>query len=196
MSKEEFKEKIIPLINKFEKDKNHYLSKEYLEAQVREDFINPFFEALGWDIENRKGLSPFDREVILEKGETTGRPPIDSFGGRPDYNFRINGATKFFVEAKAPSVILDNVNHILQAKTYAYSTKEVYFVILTDFEGFKLFDASLKPSHKFPGEGLIFDFKYTEYLENIDKLWLLSIEEVERGSLEKLLPRDVKSKRL
>ncbi|MBI3585418.1 MAG: hypothetical protein HY096_15885 [Nitrospinae bacterium] len=97
MSKEEFKEKIISLINKFEKDKNHYLSKEYLEAQVREDFINPLFEALGWDIENRKGLSPFDREVILEKGETT---------GKPDYNFSINGSTKFFVEAKAPSVAL------------------------------------------------------------------------------------------
>ena len=182
-----FKEKLQNLIIKFEKDKHHYFSKDYLEAQVRQDFINPLFEALGWDIENRKGLSPFDREVILEKGETT---------GRPDYNFRINGSTKFFVEAKAPSVILDNVNHILQAKTYAWSTKEVYFVILTDFEGFKLFDASLKPSHKFPGEGLIFDFKYIEYLENIDKLWLLSIEEVERGSLEKLLPRDVKSKRL
>ena len=160
-----FKEKLQNLIIKFEKDKHHYFSKDYLEAQVRQDFINPFFEALGWDIENRKGLSPFDREVILEKGETT---------GRPDYNFRINGSTKFFVEAKAPSVILDNVNHILQAKTYAWSTKEVYFVILTDFEGFKLFDASLKPSHKFPGEGLIFDFKYIEYLENIDKLWLLS----------------------
>ncbi len=182
-----FKEKLQNLIIKFEKDKHHYLSKDYLEAQVRQDFINPFFEALEWDIENRKGLSPFDREVILEKGETT---------GRPDYNFRINGSTKFFVVAKAPSVILDNVHHILQAKTYAWSTKEVYFVILTDFEGFKLFDASLKPSHKFPGEGLIFDFKYTDYLENIDKLWLLSIEEVERGSLEKLLPRDVKSKRL
>ena len=154
-----FKEKLQNLIIKFEKDKHHYFSKDYLEAQVRQDFINPFFEALGWDIENIKGLSLFDREVILEKGETT---------GRPDYNFRINGSTKFFVEAKAPSVILDNVNHILQAKTYAYSTKEVYFVILTDFEGFKLFDASLKPNHKFPGEGLIFDFKYTDYIDNYD----------------------------
>jgi len=63
---------------------------------------------------------------------------------RPDYNFRINGSTKFFVEAKAPWVPLDDVNHIMQAKTYAWSTKEVQFVILTDFEQFKLFDASLK----------------------------------------------------
>ncbi|MEK6598865.1 MAG: N-6 DNA methylase, partial [Deltaproteobacteria bacterium] len=182
-----FKEKLLSLISKFDKDKHHYLSKSYLEAQVRQDFINPMFEALGWDIENKKSLSPFDREVILEKGETT---------GRPDYNFRINGSTKFFIEAKAPSVALDNVNHILQAKTYAWSTKEVWFVILTDFEEFKLFDASLKPNPKYPNEGLIFDFKYADYLKNIDKLWLLSMEEVERGSLERLLPRDVKSKRL
>src|SRR6266498_5038338 len=116
--------------------------------------------------------------------------------GRPDYNFRINGATKFFVEAKAPSVALDDINHVLQAKTYAWSTKEVYFVILTDFEEFKLFDASLKPNPRFPNEGLIFDFMYTDYLANIEKLWELSKERVEKGSLEALLPKDTKSKRL
>jgi len=114
LDKEPFKEKLLSLISKFDKDKHHYLSKSYLEAQVRQDFIDPFFEALGWDIENKKGLSPFEREVILEKGETT---------GRPDYNFRIDGATKFFIEAKSPSVALDNVTHILQAKTYALTPR-------------------------------------------------------------------------
>jgi predicted type IV restriction endonuclease len=48
-----FEEKLLELISKFEKDKTHYLSKGYLEAQVRIDFINPFFKALGWDIENK-----------------------------------------------------------------------------------------------------------------------------------------------
>ncbi|MBI5043145.1 MAG: N-6 DNA methylase, partial [Nitrospirae bacterium] len=183
-----FKEKLHTLISKFEKDKHHYLSKGYLEAQLRIDFLNPFFEALGWDIENKAHKPPHDRDVIVELSpEAT---------GRPDYNFRINGATKFFIEAKAPSVALDDVNHILQAKSYAWSTKEVYFVILADFEEFKLFDASLKPNPRYPNEGLIFDFKYTDYLKNIDKLYNLSKEEVEKGSLEKLLPRDVKSKRL
>ena len=186
-NKETFREKLLSLVDKFNRDSRHYLSKDYLEAQAREDFINPLFEALGWDIENKKGLSPHEREVMLEKGETT---------GRPDYNFRAGGSTKFFVEAKAPSAALDNVTHILQAKTYAWSTKEVYFVILTDFEELKLFDASLKPDPRHPGEGLIFDLKYAGYLENIDKLYLLSREEVEKGSLERLLPRDVKSKRL
>lgn len=187
MDRELFKEKLLSLVNKFEKNKHHYLSKGYLEAQVRLDFIDPFFEALGWDMCNTKGLSHFEREVLLEKGETT---------GRPDYNFRVSGTTKFFVEAKAPSVALDDVNHIFQAKTYAYSTKEVYFAILTDFEEFKLFDASLRPDIRHAKEGLLFDFKYTDYLENIEKLWLLSKEEVEKGSLERLLPRDIKSKRL
>src|SRR3990170_6506431 len=183
-----FKEKLLSLISKFEKDKAHYLQKGYPESQVRIDFLNPLFKALGWDIENKSQKPPHERDVIVELSpETT---------GRPDYNFRIDGTTKFFVEAKAPSVALDNVNHILQAKTYAWSTKEVYFVLLTDFEEFKLFDASLKPNPKFPNEGLIFDFKYTDYLKNIDKLYQLSKEEVEKGSLERLLPKDVKSKRL
>lgn len=183
-----FREKLLELVAKFDKDKSHYLSKGYPEAQVRLDFLNPFFEALGWDIGNKGHKPPHERDVIVELSpETT---------GRPDYNFRINGSTKFFVEAKAPSIALDDINHILQAKSYAWSTKEVYFVILTDFEEFKLFDASLKPNPKFPQEGLLFDLKHTDFPDNIEKLWELSKVRVEQGSLEALLPRDTKSKRL
>lgn len=77
------REKLQVLIGKFEKDKIHYLSKGYLEAQVRIDFINPFFNALGWDIENEAQKPPHERDVIVELSpEAT---------GRPDYNFRING---------------------------------------------------------------------------------------------------------
>ncbi len=183
-----FKQDVQALVRKFEQDKNHYLQKGYPEAQVRIDFLNPFFDALGWDIENKAHKPPHDRDVIVELSPETSL--------RPDYNFRINGNTKFFVEAKAPWVPLDDVNHIMQAKTYAWSTKEVSFVILTDFEEFKLFDASLKPNPKYPQEGLLYNFKYTDYLSNIEGLWELSRERVTLGSLEALLPRDPKSKRL
>ena len=84
----------------------------------------------------------------------------------------------------------------MQAKTYAWSTKEVYFVILTDFEEFRLYDASLKPNPRFPNEGIVLELKCTDYLDNIEKLWELSKERVEQGSLEALLPKDTKSKRL
>ncbi len=183
-----FKQDVQSLVRKFEQDKNHYLQKGYPEAQVRIDFLNPFFDALGWDIENKAHKPPHERDVIVELSPETSL--------RPDYNFRINGSTKFFVEAKAPWAPLDDVNHIMQAKTYAWSTKEVSFVILTDFEEFKLFDASLKPNPKYPQEGLLYNFKYIDYPANIEKLWELSRERVTQGSLEALLPRDPKSKRL
>ncbi len=65
-----FKEKLHTLISKFEKDKRHYLSKGYLEAQLRIDFLNPLFEALAWDIENKahKPFSPIFLEASFVKG--------------------------------------------------------------------------------------------------------------------------------
>ena len=93
-----FKQDIQSLVSKFGQDKNHYLQKGYPEAQVRIDFLNPFFDALGWDIENKAHKPPHERDVIVEFSPETSL--------RPDYNFRINGNTKFFVAAKAPWVPL------------------------------------------------------------------------------------------
>jgi len=81
-----FRENLRSLVSKFEQDKNHYLQKGYPEAQVRIDFLNPVFEALGWDIENKAHKPPHERDVIVELSPKTSL--------RPDYNFRINGATK------------------------------------------------------------------------------------------------------
>lgn len=125
--------------------------------------------------------------MIVERGETE---------GRPDYNFRVAGQTKFFVEAKAPSEPLDAARHILQAKGYAWNTKQVFFVILTDFEEFRFYDASIKPNERKPDEGLLLPLKYTEYLSKIEKLWEFSKERVAAGSLEAMLPRDRRTQRL
>ncbi len=187
MEKEEIYSKLKSLVQKFKANKYHYLSKNYLEEEVKIDFINPLFETLGWDIRNTKALSPYEREVVVEKGETI---------GRPDYNFRIDGQTRFFIEAKAPHEPLHKVNHVLQAKSYAWNTKNVFIVLLTDFEEFRLFDATIKPDAKNPDQGLIFELSYNQYLDNIDKLMLLSKEEVEKGSLDKLILKDLKSKKL
>jgi len=176
------------LIHRFESDQAHYLSKSYSEAQARVDFVTPFFKALGWDVENEEGLAHHAREVVVELGEDT--------QGRPDYGFRLAGQTKFFVEAKAPSEALDNARHIMQAKKYAWNTKQVFFVVLTDFEEFRFYDASIIPDERKPGEGLLLNFRYTDYLSNIAKLWDFSPERVAAGSLEALLPRDRRTQRL
>jgi len=104
-----FKATLEKLARRFESDRSHHLSKNYSEAQARVDFITPFFKALGWDVENEAGLAHQQREVIVERAES-------ETTGRPDYNFRIGGQTKFFVEAKVPSETLDNPHHVLQAK--------------------------------------------------------------------------------
>ena len=43
------------LVEKYEADRNFYLTDRYNETQVRSDFLDPLFELLGWDIKNRAG---------------------------------------------------------------------------------------------------------------------------------------------
>ena len=177
-----FKETVEKLTRRFESDRSFCLSKSYSEAQARVDFITPFFKGLGWDVENEAGLPYHQREVIVERGES-------ETTGRPDYNFRLGGQTKFFVEAKAPSEALGNPHHILQAKGYVWNTRLVFFVILTDFEEFRFYDASRQPDERNPDEGLLLKLGCAEYLENAEKLWDFSRERVAAGSLDALLPK-------
>ncbi|MBI4361878.1 MAG: N-6 DNA methylase [Euryarchaeota archaeon] len=178
VDKEQAKERVRALVEKFEKGKGHYQSPNYNEAQARQEFISPLFEALGWDIRNARGLPPQDQEVLVEWGETQ---------GRPDYAFRIGGKTKFFVEAKAPHVSLDNLQHIHKAKSYAWSSKETYFAVLTDFEDILLFDASRKPDINNPRQGMLWKLSCNEYIDKFDDLWDLSRDSVAGGRLDTLL---------
>jgi type I restriction-modification system DNA methylase subunit len=186
---ESFTAKLQSLVHKFDADRAHYLSKGYSEAQARMDLITPFFKALGWDVENEAGLAHYAREVVVEKGEAETE-------GRPDYSFRVGGQTKFFVEAKAPSEPLDSAKHILQAKGYAWNTRQVFFVILTDFEEFRFYDASIQPDARKPDEGLLLSLKYPDYLSHIERLWEFSKERVAAGSLDAMLSRDRRTQRL
>jgi type I restriction-modification system DNA methylase subunit len=108
----------------------------------------------------------------------------------------VAGQTKFFVEAKAPSEPLDTAKHILQAKGYAWNTRQVFFVALTDFEEFRFYDASIRPDERKPDEGLLFKLKYADYLRTTEKLWEFSRERVAAGSLDAMLPRDRRTQRL
>ena len=41
------------LVEKYEADRDFYLTDRYNETQVRSDFLDPLFELLGWDINFR-----------------------------------------------------------------------------------------------------------------------------------------------
>ena len=50
-------EGIKELVEKFENNYKQFHASDYNETLTRQDFINPFFEYLGWDISNKQGYS-------------------------------------------------------------------------------------------------------------------------------------------
>jgi len=86
---------ILDLVDRFERNRQAYKSGSYNETQVRREFLDPFFTALGWDIENKEGYAEAYKDVVHEDAIKMGD------GTRaPDYCFRIGGTRKFFLEAK------------------------------------------------------------------------------------------------
>ena len=85
------------LIAKFEQNLESYRNPAYGEAEVRVEFINPLFEALGWDVTNKAGIAEAYKDVIHEDAVKVGGATK-----APDYSFRIGGTRKFFLEAKKP----------------------------------------------------------------------------------------------
>src|SRR5450759_5363431 len=121
----------LELIERFSRNRDAYLSGAYNETQLRREFIDPFFETLGWDMLNKAGYAEAYKDVIHEDAIKIG-----GFTKAPDYCFRIGGARKFFVEAKKPSVNLkDDTSPAFQLRRYAWSAK-LPLSILTDFEEF------------------------------------------------------------
>jgi predicted type IV restriction endonuclease len=113
-------ERVVDLVERFEVDRKTYRSTAYKEEWIRQDFIDPLFEALGWDVANRKGVpvGP-QREVVPED-----RIKVSRATKAPDYAFRVHGTRKFFVEAKKPSVNLEgDISPAFQVRRYAWSAK-------------------------------------------------------------------------
>jgi len=86
---------IVDLIEKFERNILEYKTSTYNEAQTRQEFINPFFKALGWDMDNEQGFSGAYKEVVHEASLKVGNTTK-----APDYAFKIGESIKFLVEAK------------------------------------------------------------------------------------------------
>jgi type I restriction-modification system DNA methylase subunit len=161
------------------------------EAAVRREYIDPFCEALGWDIANKAHRSPAEKDVLIEAPVGT----IEDEGvrrRRPDYLFRIDGFPRFVVEAKRPAVdVKTDKESIFQAKTYAWSA-QIPFAILTDFEEFRLYDTTIKPYLEEPGRGLVeeFDLRFEDFVAQWDVLCAtFSRDAVAGGSLERLLAK-------
>ncbi|MBU1867820.1 MAG: hypothetical protein KKD13_05035, partial [Candidatus Margulisbacteria bacterium] len=165
-AKEQAKEKISALIEKYEIIAKAGKLKDFNEANTRKDFIIPLFEALGWDVRN-------SYEVAEEENVSN---------GIVDYAFKLNGTTKFYLEAKQISVDLEEERWARQTIDYAWY-KSVAWAVLSDFEGIKIFNAEWREDNV--DKNLFIDLKHADYLGRFEDLWLLSKESLENGLLEK-----------
>ena len=90
-----FEKELNRLVAAFERGLPEFKSSGYVEAQLRDDFLNPLFRALGWDLENQAGLIQSEREVEVES-----RTEIQGRQKRADYLFRADRRDRFVCEAK------------------------------------------------------------------------------------------------
>jgi len=170
------------LIETFERNIESYRQGRYNEAQVRKEFIDPFFKALGWDVDNTKGWAEAYKDVIHEDAIRVGGATK-----APDYCFRIGGTRKFFLEAKKPSVnIKDAPDPAYQLRRYAWSAK-LPLSILTDFEEFAVYDCRVQPNKTDkPSKARILYYTYDQYSEQWDEIAsVFSRDAVLKGSFDK-----------
>lgn len=181
------REEIIDEINKLIDKYNGNPNREAMsEANVRTNFIDPFFErVLGW---NRENSEEYDSESFVR------------YVGFADIALKVDGKPKIYVEAKKFGIIpsyLDrsvqtdlNGNKIYadwtdeerQVLNYAGANVRVKWAILTNFEKFRLFNAKT-------GITVLNIENPNEYLEKIDDILLLTQTNVSHNNIDKLEER-------
>jgi type I restriction-modification system DNA methylase subunit len=177
MDKEQAREQIKKLVEKYGILAQEKRISKYNEEMTKKDFILPLFRALGWDVENSAEVSA---EEKISKG-------------RVDYSFRINGIPKFFLEAKAMKVDLNDPKFIEQAINYSW-LKGCTWAVLTDFEEVKIYNAEWKMSDL--SQNMFFAIGCSQFLDDFERLWLLSRESFEQGRIDREAERwGKKSKR-
>jgi len=174
--------RITELAKRFEDNLDAYKSGKYKETQLRREFIDPLFEELGWDVQNRQGYAEAYKDVIHEDAVKIG-----GYTKAPDYCFRIGGVRKFFLEAKRPSTdVKDDISPAYQLRRYAWSAK-LPLSILTDFEEFAIYDCRVKPGRtdKASTARTIY-MTFDEYTDRWDEIaGVFSRDAILKGSFDK-----------
>lgn len=184
-------QEIARLLERYDEQREAYESGQYKETEIRVEFIDPFFKALGWDVHNEHGYAEAYKDVIHEEALKIGGATE-----APDSCFRIGGVRKFFVECKKPSVNIKDATHpAYQLRRYGWSAK-LPLSILTDFEEFAVYDCRVKPAkNDGAAVGRVLYLTYAQYAEKWNEIAaIFARESVLKGSFDKFA-EGVKGKR-
>jgi len=170
------------LVERFDTHRDAYKAPEYNETQVRREFIDPMFVALGWDVHNTQGYAEQWKEVVHE--DTI---KIGAATRAPDYSFRLGGRRLFFLEAKKPAV---NLRHdpspAYQLRRYAWTAK-LPLSVLTDFEEFIVYDTRVRPAQNDTSStARVLYIPYDQYPRRWDEIAsIFSPDAIRKGAFDK-----------
>ena len=187
-TKKEALDAVRDLVSQFRRNLRQYKSEDYLEANVRSEFIEKLLKALNWDVDNENGVAPNYKEVVFEARASGADDKVN----HPDYALCIGGKPVLYVEAKPPSVkVLKADKYALQLRRYAYSQDRMLSV-LTDFEEFAVYDARKRPDDDDTADvARVKYITFDRYESEFDYLWdTFSYNAVVRGSIENYFNRE------
>ncbi len=170
------------LVDKFERDQSKFRQPDYNEAQLRQEFVNKFFAALGWDVGD-------SGQVLHEAGLRSGGSVK-----HPDYSFLAASRRAFYVETKKPSINIGNsVEPAEQLRSYGWSGNTA-LGILTNFAEFAVYDCRIEPRQgDSPAEARVLYLTHSQYLTEWERLReTLSPEAVRQGKHSDLLEATAK----
>jgi hypothetical protein len=175
------KEEVAKLCQHFTTNRQAFLAPGVKEAHICQMLIEPFFEALGWDVRSAAMVAPQYREVIPQDS-------LDVEGQQkaPDYTFRVGTLPKFYAEAKKCGVnISADPAPAYQLRRYGWSAK-LALSILTDFEELAVYDCTVRPKQSDKAShARVLHFGYQEYPDRWRELWdLFSREAVWSGAFD------------
>ena len=171
------------LIIQYKQSKSYYHDSKnaYNETECRDEYISPLLECFGWDVHNIKGKLPQYKEVVVEK--------FSNSTERPDYTLTLNGVSKFFVEAKKPSVdITIEYEPAMQIRRYGWNANHA-LAILTNFENLLIYDTTIKPEEGDSASTSLYrKYSYEEYVEKYQEIAdLISKDNVYSGQYDEFV---------
>ncbi len=177
-------ERVKQLVAVFKRNEKQYLSPAYKEAEARQDFIDKFWVALGWDVYHETQTNPYEQEVKVERDVRTsaGRK-------RADYTFLALNFRDvlFYVEAKKPQADIDTSDYYFQTIRYGWNS-QTPLAVLMDFEHLRVLDCRYKPDIQTAIHRAVKKFHYLDYAdaEKFREIYyLFSREAATSGALEK-----------
>jgi len=171
--KQKAKSDLTDLVNRLEQIIESGKEATFSEADVSSKFILPFLDALGWDTK--------DIDQVKEQRRT--------LSGPVDYTLSVNRKPRLLLELKKFDEHLDGYREVHgrketfpdQAIRYAWHLK-VEWVVLTNFKEIRLYNSYYRK----PVDGLRLQLRFTQFVNELDRLWILSLVSVQAGELDKI----------